>query len=90
LITNWSFPEIWKANLKLFDASGAKTVPIELHLPVYNTTDIAFPLGIIFRPKADRLAILYGGGARDISYDKLVEVGCPIAEPVATSMFPQN
>ncbi|KAL7511797.1 hypothetical protein ACHAXN_008739 [Cyclotella atomus] len=90
LITNWSFPEIWKANLKLFDASGAKTVPIELHLPVYNTADIAFPLGIIFRPKADRLAILYGGGARDISYDKLVEVGCPIAEPVATSMFPQN
>jgi hypothetical protein len=90
LITNWSFPDIWKANLKLFDSSGAKSVPIELHLPVYNTADIAFPLGIIFKPNADRLAILYGGGERDISYDKLVEVGCPVAETVSTSMFPQS
>lgn len=88
LITNWSFPELWKANLKLFDCTGAKTIPIYLHLPIYNTKDIAFPLGIIFRPKPDRLAILYGGSARDISYDKLIEVRGPIAEPVSPEMFP--
>ena len=90
LITNWSFPQIWKANLKIFDHGGAKTVPIDLHLPVYNTKDIAFPLGIIFRPKADRLAILYGGSERQISYDKLIEVGGPIAEPVSSAMFPDG
>jgi hypothetical protein len=88
LITNWSFPGVWNANLKLFDSNGAKNIPIDLHLPVYNTKDIAFPLCIIFRPKADRLAILYGGSERDIGYDKLVEVGAPIAEPVSKEIFP--
>eukprot|EP00956_Cyclotella_meneghiniana_P026811 scaffold58905_cov66-Cyclotella_meneghiniana.AAC.2 len=88
LITNWSFPDVWKANLKLFDSSGAKTIPIALHLPVYNIKDIAFPLGIIFRANPDRLAIMYGGSTRDITYDKLIDVGCPIAEAVSTAMFP--
>ena len=80
LITNWSFPDVWKANLKLFDSSGAKTIPIALHLPVYNIKDIAFPLGIIFRAIPDRLAIMYGGSTRGITYDKLIDAGCPIAE----------
>ena len=88
LITNWSFPTVFKADLKLFDSGGAKNVPIHLHLPVYNPKDIAFPLAIIFRPKAEKLAILFGGSAREVSYDKLVEAGAPIGEPICNAMFP--
>ena len=90
MITNWSFPEIWKADLKLFHSSGEKSIPLDLHLPVYNVKDIAFPLGIVFRAKADRLAILYGGNTGEISYDRLTEVGGPIGAPVSTAMFPNS
>eukprot|EP00956_Cyclotella_meneghiniana_P024031 scaffold47924_cov41-Cyclotella_meneghiniana.AAC.1 len=88
MMTNWSFLDVWEANLKLFDSSGDQTIPIALHLPVYNIKDIAFPTGIIFRANPDRVAIMYGGSARDITYDKLIDAGCPIAEPVSTEMFP--
>eukprot|EP00970_Alexandrium_tamarense_P006211 scaffold1052_cov198-Alexandrium_tamarense.AAC.29 len=87
MITNWAFPQ-FKANLKLFDANGVKDIPIHLHLPIYNPKDIAFPLAIVFKPCAGRLAVMYGGSPRVLNYDRLREVEAPVGEQVNSSMFP--
>ena len=89
MITNWAFPS-FKADLALPSASGEDcTIPLELHLPIpYHPKEIAFPICVIFRPCADRLAVLYGGSPQTLSSDRLREAKAPLGEQISKEMFP--
>ena len=88
MITNWAFPS-FKADLALPSASGDCTIHLELHLPIpYHPKEIAFPICVIFRPCADRLAVLYGGSPQTLSSDRLREAKAPLGEQISKEMFP--
>ena len=89
MITNWAFPS-FKADLALPSASGEDcTIPLELHLPIpYHPKEIAFPICVIFRPCADRLAVLYGGSPQTLSSDRLREAKAALGEQISKEMFP--
>mmetsp|Transcript_34998 Transcript_34998/g.74651 ORF Transcript_34998/g.74651 Transcript_34998/m.74651 type:complete len:259 (+) Transcript_34998:562-1338(+) len=88
MITNWAFPQ-FQADMALLSADGENNVPLELHLPIpYHPKQVAFPIGVIFRPRAGKLGILYGGAPRNMSGDGLITAGAPIGERISSEMFP--
>lgn len=87
MITNWAFPQ-FKADLNLYSANGEKNIPIQLHLPIYEPKNIAFPIAIIFRPCHGKLGVLYGGSPRDLTNELLMAAGAPIGDQVNKEMFP--
>lgn len=88
MITNWAFPD-FKADIRLLNANGEKSTPLDLHLPIpYHPKEIAFPIAVIFKPRAGKLGILYGGSPRSVSSDSLIESGAPLGEPLSSEMFP--
>ena len=78
MITNWAFPS-FKADLALPSAAGDCTIHLELHLPIpYHPKEIAFPIAVIFKPRAGSLAVLYGGSPQTLSSDRLLGANAPL------------
>ena len=87
MVTNWTFPS-FTADFMLFSTNGEKSIPIQLHLPIFDPKGLAFPLAIIFRPNFGKIGLLYGGSPHEVNYDALVAAGAPIGEQVSSVMFP--
>ena len=87
MITNWAFP-LFKADLKLRDDHDREAAEaMDLHLPIYDPKAIFFPVAIIFRPCADKLAVLYCASARDLTHGRLVSSGAPLGDCVDAQIF---
>ena len=86
LITNWAFPT-FNADIELPTSSEGAVSPIELHLPVYDPRSIAFPISIIFKPKAGRLGMIYGGSPNVINQDRLAAANAPLKDQIGIKMF---
>ena len=88
LITNWAFSS-FNADIELPTSTEGTVSPIELHLPVYDPKSIAFPIAIIFKPKAGRLGMIYGGSPKVISQDRLAAANAPLKDQISSKMFSQ-
>lgn len=88
MITNWAFPH-FRADITLCNADGENNIPLELHLPIpYHPKEIAFPIAVIFKPRAGELGLLYGGRPQNVSFESLIAAGAPVGEPINKAMFP--
>lgn len=83
LITNWAFSS-FNADIELPTCNEGAVSPIELHLPVYYPKSIAFPISIIFKAKAGRLGMIYGGRPKVIN---AVKANAPLKDQISSNMF---
>ena len=89
LHAQWAFAD-FKADLALCSSSGESDIPLELHLPVpYHPKEIAFPIGVVFKPRPGKIGILWGGSPKSINLDRLIEAGAPLGDAISDKMFPE-
>jgi len=83
LVTNWAFPS-YNADLALPSTSGSN-IPLELHLPIMNPKEVAFPMAIIFKPCMGKLGIISSA-----STASLRQANAPLGAKINDLMFPHN
>ena len=82
MITNWAFP-FFNADLVLPSTSGSN-ISLELHLPIMNPKEIAFPMSIIFKPcHVGKLGMISSA-----STTSLQNSNAPLGEKINAAMFP--
>lgn len=81
MITSWVFPSF---NGDLVLDQGNKVL---LHLPIFRTTMLPFPIAIVFTAKKDTLGVIYAGPHKIMSEEKLRAAGAPIGSFVNSKIF---